>query len=117
MVAEHADAGIVGFGSCGPARAATLPYRGEVHTLYVLADFRGAGVGRRLLRRLFGALTERGYDAALVWVLADNPARYFYAAMGGRVVAQRDEALWGQTVRQAAYGWTDLAATERRKNP
>ena len=31
MVAEDARAGIVGFGSCGRARTATLPYRGEVH--------------------------------------------------------------------------------------
>ena len=117
MVAEHSDAGIVGFGSCGPARTATLPYRGEVHTLYVLADFRGAGTGAGLLRGLFGALTERGYSSALVWVLADNPARYFYAAMGGVVVAERDEALWGKTVRQAAYGWTDLKETVLPEKP
>ena len=108
MVAADAGAGIVGFGSCGRSRAATLPYRGEVFTLYVLADFRGMGIGARLLHGLFGALTKRGYASALVWVLSDNPARYFYAAMGGAVVAERDEALWGKTVRQAAYGWTDL---------
>ena len=117
MVAEDARAGIVGFGSCGRARAAPLPHQGEVYTLYVLADFRGAGKGAGLLRGLFGALTERGYSSALVWVLADNPARYFYAAMGGVVVAERDEALWGKTVRQAAYGWTDLKEATLPEKP
>ncbi len=33
MVAEDASAGVVGFGSCGPARGTSLPYRGEVYTL------------------------------------------------------------------------------------
>ena len=108
MVAEDGRAGIVGFGSCGRARAATLPYRGEVYTLYVLADFRGTGLGKRLLQGLFGALTKRGYRSALVWVLADNPARYFYQAMGGQLIAERDEALGGRSLRQTAYGWTDL---------
>ena len=44
-------------------------------------------------------------------MLADNPARYFYAAMGGRVVAERSQALWGKPLQQAAYGWPDLEAT------
>ena len=44
VAAEDAGAGIVGFGSCGPARATALPYRGEVHTLYVHANFRGVGI-------------------------------------------------------------------------
>ncbi len=79
--------------------------------LYVLADFRGAGIGGRLLRALFIELKERGHPSALVWVLADNPARYFYAAMGGRVVAERSQALWGKPLQQAAYGWPDLEAT------
>ena len=108
MVAEDARAGIVGFGSCGRARAGTPAYQGEVYTLYVLADFRGSGIGKGLLHGLLGELSKRGYASALVWVLADNPARYFYAAMGGVMVAERDEALWGMTLHQAAYGWSDL---------
>jgi hypothetical protein len=45
-----------------------------------------------------------------VWVLHDNPARYFYERLGGSYVADREEDLWGVRVRQAAYGWPDLAA-------
>jgi uncharacterized protein CbrC (UPF0167 family) len=47
---------------------------------------------------------------AFVWVLHDNPARYFYERLGGSYVADREEDLWGVRVRQAAYGWPDLAA-------
>ncbi len=108
MVAEDSRAGVVGFGSCGRASYANLPHDGEVYTLYVLADYQGQGIGKRLLGGLFGALLERGSRSALIWVLADNPARFFYQAMGGTWVAVRTERLWGTSLSTMAYGWRDL---------
>ena len=110
IVADHADAGIVGFGSCGRAKGVDLPYRGEVYTLYVHPDFQGQAVGRRLLAGLFGALAGKGHGSALIWVLAQNPARFFYQAMGGALIAERRERLWGVGLREAAYGWNDVQA-------
>ena len=113
MVAEGA-AGVIGFGSTGPARHTGLPYQGEVFTLYVDPDHRGEGIGRALLEALFGALAADRMESALVWVLAENPARYFYEALGGQFVALRDERLWGTVLRQRAYGWFDLTSVTRR---
>ena len=108
MVAEDSRAGVVGFGSCGRARYLNLPYDGEVHTLYVLADYQGQGIGKKLLGELFGALLERGSRSALIWVLAGNPARFFYQAMGGTWVAVRTERLGCASLPAMAYGWRDL---------
>ena len=108
MVAEDSRAGVVGFGSCDRARYANLPYDGEVYTLYVLTDYQGQGIGKRLLGGLFDALLERGSRSALIWVLADNPARFFYQAMGGTWVALRTERLWRTSLPAMAYGWRDL---------
>lgn len=109
FVAES-DGRILGFGSCGPVRHTGLPYQGEVYTLYVDGDHRGKGIGAALLRALFGALSRDGMGSALVWVLAANPARFFYEALGGRFVAVREEKLWGTVLPQMAYGWPDLAS-------
>ena len=49
----------------------------------------------------------------LVWVLADNPARFFYEGLGGRLVAERTELFWGADVRERAYGWSDLNTVVR----
>ncbi len=115
LVAEDDNAGVIGIGSCGPARKTGLPYRGEVYTLYVHPDYQGEGVGKSLLRELFRALSRKGMASALIWVLADNPARFFYEACGGRLVATRDQRLWGTVLHEKAYGWDDLAeATSRR---
>ena len=98
---------VVGFASCGLSRERRLPYAGEVYTLYVLDDHQGAGLGRELLLACFKDLLERGMSSALVWVLADNPARFFYEAMGGKRIAEREEKMWGTSLSEAAYGWPD----------
>lgn len=108
VVAEVAGFGIVGFGSCGDARSTELPHAGEIFTLYVAPEQQDRGIGRALLLSLFVELSERGLNSALVWVLARNPARFFYEAMGGRCVARKVEQLWNTPLPQTAYGWDDL---------
>ncbi|MBE0532413.1 MAG: GNAT family N-acetyltransferase [Rhodospirillales bacterium] len=108
LVAELGDAGVVGFVGVGPSRCGPLPFDGEIHTLYISDDFQGRGIGRALLEAGLGTLKEKGFAAAVVWVLSANPARYFYEAMGGRRVAERNEPLWGTVLRETAYGWPDL---------
>ena len=105
------DAGdmIRGFGSCGPSRSEPH-FPGEVFTLYVAPDFQNQGIGRRLLIALFRRLVASGLDAAIVWVLRDNPARFFYERVGGRMVSHKPIPVGGAAVEALAYGWPDLPA-------
>ncbi len=105
---------IVGFGSCGPQRGTRLNYDGEVYTLYVALDWQGHGLGRRLLMALFRHLYDLGMQGAVIWVLAENPARFFYERMGGQRVAEREEAFAGELLAEAAYAWRDLEAWLRQ---
>ena len=107
-VAEGPDSRVVGFANAGRARPTNLPHDGEVYTLYVLPDHQGAGYGRGLLGALFSALRTAGCRSALVWVLAGNPARFFYEAMGGTLIATREEPFHGVVLSECAYGWPDL---------
>lgn len=110
LVAELDDRSIGGFASCGPAGAEVVDHDGEIHTLYVLPDWQEQGLGRALLHGCFGALANSGFDSAFVWVLADNPARFFYEAMGGVRIGERNEQLWGTVLRETSYGWHNLSA-------
>jgi GNAT superfamily N-acetyltransferase len=115
--------GVVGLTSFGRSRIEDRPARppftqvgislgsGEIFTLYVHPDHQNRGIGRALIGAAFAGLRERGLNQAYVWVLHDNPARYFYERMGGKFIATRRERLWGVDVAQAAYGWPDLAKT------
>jgi len=98
----------VGFGSCGPERTSHMGYGGEVFTLYVTPDWQGTDAGRRLFTELLARLRAAGARDAVVWVLAENPARFFYERMGGSVIAHRTSALAGEELRETAYLWPDL---------
>jgi GNAT superfamily N-acetyltransferase len=51
--------------------------------LYVRPALRGQGAGKALLATLAAICVERGYARLEWWVLHWNPARDFYAAIGG----------------------------------
>lgn len=120
MIAAEVGHGVVGVSSVGPCRSSDRPAAGlfarqgdgdatgEVFTLYVGPDYQELGIGRQLLSAAFTALSDCGYARGLLWVLRDNPARFFYERMGGQKVAERRERLWESDVDKIAYGWPDL---------
>ena len=111
LVAEPGPGGpLVGFGNCGASRDTSLGLRGEVYTLYVALDWQGRGIGRQLLKGLFECLVQAGINEAFLWVLADNPSRFFYEAVGGVRAAERQEPFAGTLLDEAAYAWPDLRA-------
>ena len=73
-------------------------------------DWQNQGVGRRMLIALFRRLAASGLDAAIVWVLRDNPSRFFYERLGGRLVSHKPIPIGDGRVEALAYGWPDLPA-------
>jgi GNAT superfamily N-acetyltransferase len=117
VVAEDSEAGVIGFGNAGPARADSLPkdsrWNGEIYTLYLLPDWHGQGIGRLLLRELFNRLKRLGRTRIVLWVVEANPTRFFYEAMGGRMIARRAEPFAGIVLDELAYAW-DLTPAKAR---
>lgn len=71
---------VVGFASAGPSR--DEDEIGELYAIYVDPGAWSAGAGRALLAEAEQQLAA-DYDAALLWVLEDNPrARGFYERAG-----------------------------------
>jgi GNAT superfamily N-acetyltransferase len=98
---------LLGFAAGGPARGSCDGCRGEVYALYVLPRHQGRGLGTRLFRSVRCALTERGLSPVLLWVVRTNPARRFFEARGGRLVAPRLEPDDGTSIGKVAYGWPE----------
>lgn len=113
LVAESQGLGVVGMTSFGPARDRGMGMDGEVYTLYVDPTHFGRGVGRALLKGAFFGLRTRGYLSCVIWAHALNPARFFYEAMGGRLIGERSTRMMGAPVAEAAFGWKKLALAER----
>jgi L-amino acid N-acyltransferase YncA len=108
-VAEHETDGVIGFISGGPARESGLDLEAEVYALYLLDEYHGEGIGRDLFLRLAARLNRECGRSLVVWVLNENPSKYFYEAMGGRRVGRRSERMGSAEVLETAYGWADMA--------
>jgi GNAT superfamily N-acetyltransferase len=99
---------IVGFATAGAARTAGLG-DGEVETLYVLDDYREQGVGRRILQATAAQLAASGCRSVFVWVLRENPSRWFYSRLGGQAAAEGQTRLAGVALDQVAYAWDPIS--------
>lgn len=82
-VAER-DGAIVGFAGTTIIKEPD-GLRPALETIYVLAEARGQGIGRRLIEAAMADLTERGFRSVTLWVLTANVrARRFYERHGWR---------------------------------
>ena len=110
LVAEDQRHGLVGLATVGRARHSSRAFvdGGEIYRLYVEPASQGQGFGKALLATSFDWLGRRGHAAAIVWVVARNPSRFFYEAQGGKRLGTRTEKLGATPVDEVAYGWISL---------
>ena len=107
LVAENDAGQIVGVLICGPSTSHAA-YQGEVFTLFVLPQFHKQGIGKKLMRCAAEQLFALGMVNMIVWVLADNPARQFYEAIGGKWVQEREIKRGDVMMREIGYGWKNI---------
>jgi ribosomal protein S18 acetylase RimI-like enzyme len=104
---------VVGFCTTGLGRSGG-PGDGEIQTLYVLDDFRDQGAGRKLMTRAAAHLAGLGCGSVFLWVLNDNPSRWFYSHLRGRAVQEKTVSWAGVKLRQSAYLWEPVDVLLRR---
>lgn len=96
---------VAGYASYGRGRLRGLGL-GEIYELYVLPEYQGIGLGRRLFSSARQRLTRRGLHGLTVWCLDDNErAREFYGAMGGRETARSSDRMGGVALQKTAFVW------------
>lgn len=108
LVACNLDGSIVGFISGGAERTGRLGYEGELYAIYLIQLAQRQGLGTLLVQHFVRELRARCFGSMAVWVLAANPFRKFYEALGGTVVAEQQIERGGQSFTECAYGWQDL---------
>ena len=99
---------IVGFLSGGPSREPFPGYNAELHAIYLLKSVQRRGVGRRLIRDWASLAVARGFHAAIVRVLAANPARFFYESLGAERLQETQLVIGGTAYPELWYGWRRL---------
>ena len=115
LVAEQDKHAVVGILIGGPEASRSLEGTGEIYVLYILPAFERQGIGRALVQTAARNLLQAGYHRLLIWVLAENPARMFYEALGGKVVDRKEMDLNGYRLQEIGYGWEDLSQLVKNK--
>jgi GNAT superfamily N-acetyltransferase len=105
LVAEAGER-VIGFATMGRAR--THLADGEIETLYVLDDWRDQGAGRLLMQSAAQNLADAGCRSVFLWVLRDNPSRWFYQRLRGRQAAAGETQVAGVAVPKTAYVWDPI---------
>ncbi len=109
FVALSANGGVIGLASGGPTREGDRTYQGELYVIYLLEQFQGKGVGRRLVCAVANRLLTDGIRSMLVWVLEDNfSACRFYRSLGGKRVNRKTISIGGVKLPEVSYGWNDV---------
>lgn len=108
FVASTADGGIVGFLSGGLIREPYPGFDAELHAIYLLQQYQRIGIGQRLTREWAAAAVDRGLHAAVVRVLARNPACSFYERLGAAHLHDAQLVIGEKPYPERWYGWPDL---------
>lgn len=98
-------------GYCGGGRNVDTrsPFQAELFVVYVLPQWHGKGVGRRLVSALAEWLRSKGWQSMQTWMMEKNPYRKFYEGLNGVLLDQvRDLDFGGKRVTVVSYGWTEL---------
>ena len=56
----------------GRCRDRSLPAEGEIDEFYLLPEYQGLGLGRRLFQAVRNDLRDKGMQKVAVWALEDN---------------------------------------------
>jgi len=110
FVAKEETGEIVGFANGGMERTGNLVYKGELTAIYIQKAHQGKGIGRCLVSAVAARLSQSGIDSMLVWVLVDNSACQFYAALGGKRVYEKERKIGERPLIEVAYGWLNTGS-------
>jgi GNAT superfamily N-acetyltransferase len=109
-----ADEMVAGVARAGRNRGTQSMYDSELYVLYVRREAQRLGLGRLLTKGVVENLKASGLESMIVWVLATNPARRFYEALGGIAVGTKNIVVGSAELEETAYGWPSLDALAAR---
>ena len=80
---------IVGFINVGSCNENELTDCGEIYAIYIIKDYQGYGLGKKLIDIGIKELKTMGYNKMVIGCLKGNPTNEFYKHIGGKYIKTR----------------------------
>lgn len=100
---------IIGFATGGKGNGQDSSYEGELYAIYLLKQFQGNGIGKKLFDEVVIEMMQNEISSMLVWVLKDNPSKNFYIKQGAKLIKEEVIKIGNEKVIEEAYGWSELS--------
>jgi ribosomal protein S18 acetylase RimI-like enzyme len=108
FVAENNEGQIIGFADGGKRETNLAENSGDLTSIYVLQEYQGLGIGKKLVQQLFTKFNELGYKTIFVEVLEDNQSRFFYESLGAEWLKSEKIKIAGAELNLLVYEWKDI---------
>ncbi|MEH7049972.1 GNAT family N-acetyltransferase [Bacillus pseudomycoides] len=105
-VAETFDQKIIGFIDGGHERTGKYNCDGELYAIYLLKEYQGNKLGKRLFQELVSEFIKNDMSSVLVWVVSSNPSKLFYEKFRPELIDTK--FLERLDVEETAYCWRNI---------
>lgn len=108
IVAENNEGQIVGFADAWKRETNVVENACDLTSIYLLEEYQGEGIGKKLLKDLFEHFKQVGYSKIFVEVLEENKTRYFYEYYGAKLVEKVQIKIGGKILSELIYEWDNI---------
>ncbi|QUW23624.1 GNAT family N-acetyltransferase [Sporosarcina sp. Marseille-Q4063] len=108
VIAENNEAQIIGFADAWKRENNVVENSGDLTSIYLLEEYQGKGIGKRLFKELFKHFKKMDYEKVFVEVLEDNKTRYFYEYYGAKLVKIVQIKIGGKILNELIYEWNNV---------
>jgi len=110
FVAVDAHEQIIGYVDMAVKETASSTSFGEITAIYLLEDWQGQGIGKKLLLTAFTCFLEQSIHTVQVEVLAENISRLFYQQLGAEMIEMKHIQIAGDVLDLLVYEWKDISS-------
>jgi ribosomal protein S18 acetylase RimI-like enzyme len=108
VVAENNEGQIVGFADAWKRENNVLKSSSDLTSIYLLKEYQGQGIGKKLLKELFEHFKQLGNGKIFVEVLEENKTRYFYEYYGAKLVKTVQIKMGEKILNELIYEWDNI---------
>jgi len=92
------------------SRNGDYPNSGEINAIYVLQEYQGIGIGKKLFLAWINELRKLWYNDMIINVLKWNNAINFYKKYGGKIVWERSDQFGKIMLQENIMFFDDLTS-------
>ena len=110
FVAENESGEVIGYACGGENTHAKFSFRGELFAIYLLREYQGQRIGKKLFMRSIEEFKKRNIPSFLLFVLSSNThSRKFYESFKPDFTADEMITIDNGQYCDLCYGWSSLS--------